>query len=212
MGTNLKVAVISYHKNLKTLYPRNWIRKYRESIERQSFKSFDIFELNYGGSTERIFPTSNFESIPFPTFVHGMNYLIDKCFSAGYDVVFNTNVDDYYSQDRFAKQLSYINQGYDLVSSNFALVKDDRVDYYHHFENANIKAEFDKNHNIIAHPVVAYSKKFWENNRYNPDEIPAEDFYLWIRAISQGLKFIILPDNLLYQRVHTNSVCRSQNR
>lgn len=214
MGKNLKVAVIVYHKNLSTLYPEAWTSKFRDSIQRQTWRSFDIYELNYGGTEERIFQESNFESKEFPTFVHGMNYLLDNLLLTGdYDYVFNTNVDDYYDRQRIAKQLVYLRKGYDIVSSNFTLVKENQPDYHHHFNTIkDIEAELDKRHNIIAHPVVAYSRKFWQSNKYNPEEIPAEDYYLWHRAIKTGSKFIILPDFLLFQRIHTNSVCHSQNR
>ena len=33
-----------------------------------------------------------------------MNYLLDRIFSDGYEVVFNVNVDDYYAPTRFERQ------------------------------------------------------------------------------------------------------------
>jgi len=212
VSQSTKVGIICYHRNLSN-YPKEWIQKFKESILGQSWKAFTIYEVNYGGTQERIFDNSIFESLEFPTFVHTMNYLLDKAFE-NHDFVFNTNIDDYYHKDRIAKQLMILRQGYDLVSSNFCLVKEDKIDYYHHFDTIkDIKGELEKRHNIIAHPVVAYSKRFWTNNKYYiPEEIPAEDYYLWKRAADKGVDFYILKDNLLFQRIHTNSVCQSQNR
>jgi hypothetical protein len=50
------------------------------------------------------------------------------------------------------------------------------------------------------------SKKFWEGNRYVPDEIPREDLLLWKRAVNNGYKFYIHPDELLFYRLHENQV------
>ena len=207
----MKVAVICYHKNLGS-YPEKWIRDYKNSILQQTYRKFDIYEVNYGGGEERVFEKSNFESIEFPTFVHAMNHLLNKLLIEGdYDCVFNTNVDDYYSPHRIAKQLGYIGKGYDIVSSNFILLRDKQPMYYHKFHELDIKKEFAKRHNIIGHPVVVYSRKFWQDNQYDPSQIPAEDFRLWERTIDK-YKFHIVKDHLLYHRIHGQSVCNSQNR
>ena len=74
----MKIGLICYHKNIDTLYPKKWIEEFKNSIDSQTYKDFIIYELNYGGGEQRIFPNSLFESKEFPTFVHGMNYLLDK--------------------------------------------------------------------------------------------------------------------------------------
>lgn len=208
----MKVALLTYHKNIKNIYPQQWIDKYRDSIEDQTYQEFQIFELNYGGGNERIFEHSYFESYPYPTFVHALNYLLDKCFSSGYDYVMNTNCDDYYRNDAIERLLIDIQKGYDLVSSNFCLVKNDIVFKYHQFDKMNIGEQLDKNHNIVSHPCLIYSANFWKSNRYNPEEIPIEDLELWKRALKSGSKFFINEENLLFHRIHSNAVCQSQNR
>lgn len=203
-----KTAVISYHKNITSLYPSAWIDQYRRSILNQTNTDFDIFELNYGGGQERIFPSAYFISYPYPTFVHAMNYLLDLLFknpAYNYDCVFNTNADDYYAIDRVEKQLIYIEQGYDIVSSNFFLVKQDIITENTQLHNLNLRGELNNQHNIIGHPSVVYSKNFWKTNRYNDQEIPREDLKLWQRSIMKN-RFIILPDYLLFHRVYNSSV------
>lgn len=208
----MKCALISYHKNASKIYPNNWIDKYRDSIINQTYKDFDIYECDYGAGSGRIFNSPYYLSKNFETFVDCMNFMITHCFDNGYDVVFNTNVDDYYSLDRIEKQLFCIKKGADLVSSNFCLVdENDNITHTHSFDKLNIRKEINRNHNIIAHPSVAYSKRFWNSNKYNPKEIPREDLFLWKRAIKEN-NFVILPDVLLYHRIHNNSVCRSENR
>lgn len=209
---NIRVAVLCYHKNSKLLYPSEWIEKYRESIQDQTFQEFQIFELNYNGDNERIFEHSYFESYSYPTFVHGLNYLLDKCFSSGYDIVANTNIDDWASQIWLETMISDINKGYDLVSSNFCLVKDDKIIKYHRFHKLDILSELQNGHNPVCHPAVCYTKSFWDNNRYVPEEQPYEDFELWKRALKSGSKFFINEENLLFHRIHNNAVCQSNNR
>lgn len=184
---------------------------FRDSILNQTRKDFIIYELNYGGNNERLFEESVYDSIEMPNFVHAMNYLIDKAFHEGATVVLNSNADDFYAPNRVEKQGLMIDKGYDLVSSNFCLVKDDKIIHVHKFEHVDIKTELNRDHNVICHPVVAISKGFWDRNRYDPSQVPTEDLQLWKRAIKNS-SFVILPDVLLYQRIHNNSVCKSTNR
>ncbi len=203
----MRVAVLCYHKNVTEIYAKEWVDKYRESIKNQTYKEFQVFEINYGGTNERIF-----ESYAYPTFVHALNYLLDKTFSSGYDVVYNTNCDDYYANNWIETLLSNIGGKYDLVTSNFCLVKDEKIIKYHLFHNLDILYELEHGHNPVAHPAICYTKKFWDQNRYVPDEMPIEDMLLWTRALRAGTKIFISKENLLFHRIHQNAVCRSDNR
>lgn len=206
-----KIAVLCYHKNANEIYPEKWIERYRKTVLGQTHKDFDIFEIEYGGGDFRIFEDSEYESKEFPTFCHGMVYAINTILELGYDYIFNTNVDDYYSKERIEVQLRYLENGYDLVSSNFALIDEGEVVEIHQFHKLNIRRELTRDHNIIGHPVCAYSRDFFNHHHYKPEEIPKEDLMLWKRTISQR-KFIIAPQILLFHRLHKNSVCQSENR
>lgn len=207
-----KIAFLCYHKNAKKIYEQQWINDYRLSVLNQTYKDFAIYECNYGGDQFRIFENSYFESIEMPTFVHALNYLLDKCFSGGYDYVCNSNVDDTNAYERIEKQLPYLKEGFDLVSSNFALVQDNQIIKYHRFHELNIEQELENNHNVICHPACCYAASFWKSNRYVPEEMRIEDLLLWKRAINNGYKFFIVPDCLLFHRLHQNSICESDNR
>lgn len=207
----MKTGVIVYHKNINSIYPAAWVQEFKHSIINQSYKLFDIYEMNYGGTQERIFENSIYESKELPTFVHAMNYLIEKCLNEGCDAVGNTNCDDNFSLNRLKIQLPYIEDGYDVVGSNFSLVIDNEIFKTHKFDNLDIKEQLGINHNILSHPSIVYSRKFLEENRYEPNEIPLEDLLLWKRTIHH-YKFKIVPEILLYHRIHNNSVCKSSNR
>lgn len=210
----MRVALLAYHANLKKLYPKEWIKEYKESILNQTHKEIDIFEINYSGTKERIFKTSHFESIKMPTFIHALNRLLDRVFALGYECIANSNVDDIFSTERIKKQVPYVMSGYDIVASNFTRkYEDKKVNNigYHYFDKLDIKKELSQNHNIVAHPCVTYSRNYIKHNRYIPEEQPYEDMKLWQRTIDD-YNFIILPDFLFTHRIHNNSVCRSNNK
>lgn len=209
----MKVALISYHANLFQVYPEKWINDYRDSIEGQTYERVDIYEVNYGDKIGMVFFKSIFESKKFPTFVDCMNYMLDFLFKEkGYDFVFNSNVDDLYHPEWVEKTLKWANR-FHLVSCNFKLFNDDGVYHTHRFERLNIFRELSINHNIICHPGVCYSRRFWETyGPYDPSEIPYEDMKLWKRALAKGANMFIQPEHLVHHRVHEGSVCKSNNR
>ena len=203
----MRTAAVIYHKNVHN-YPPYWIEMCVESIQKQTYSQFDVFEVDYGGGGTQIYPNSIFSSEELPTHAHAHNYLLDKAFFWGYDYVFNCNVDDYYHHERFEKQLVYAEKKYDVISSNFYNVdENNKIKDVMTMHDKNIIQEANKDSNIIAHPVVCYSKHFWTTcSRLNPEEIPRDDFELWKRSYEK-YKFIILPEFLLYYRVHSKKVC-----
>jgi hypothetical protein len=176
------------------------------TIRHQTYKDFVVYELNYGGSDKQLYEGSIFESKLLNNHAEAHNHLLDKVFADGFDVAFNTNIDDYYTLDRLEKQIEYIKRGYDVVSSNFYWIdKNNVVTGKTIFHVKNIMVEARKNHNIIAHPVCAYSKKFWTNcTKLIGEQIPKDDFELWKRSFNE-FRFTVIPDYLLYYRIHENN-------
>src|SRR3972149_11493279 len=131
----MKSGLIVYHKNIQQIYPANWIEKFKESILAQTYQDFEVYECNYGGDNFKIFKDSKFylSTTEFKNFVEAMNFLLDHCFNnENCDYVFNTNCDDYFSADRIEKQLIALNNGYDIVASNFALINEDGKETHRH--------------------------------------------------------------------------------
>jgi hypothetical protein len=219
MGNNdKKLGVIFFHKNIREIYSERWIKKSVESMLNQSIGDFKIYEINYGPDNfsiaEYFGNVDNevfFVSKPLKNHAEAMNFIIDKAFSDGCDYVFNTNLDDCYHEERIEKQITKLDEGYDIVTSDFCYIEEideeDRITHYKNIKsNTDIVFNLAHGHNVIAHPVVAYSKKFWESNRYNIDEIPMEDLRLWQRAIASGSRFYIMDDVLLFYRLHSNQI------
>ncbi len=222
MKPQLKSAVIFFHKNIQSLYKPKWINKCISSIKSQTYQDFDVFELDYSGNNIKLCDSFidnkySFESIEFENHIYAMNYLIDKLFKNGYDVIFNTNMDDYYHIERFSKQIEKIKEGYDLVSSNFIYLKEDEylndivTKHLDMFSTGDIKTQLDKNHNIIAHPCICMSKSFWDDNLKYNNLLGYEDLDLWQRGINKGKKFYIINEYLLYYRLHDKQVTKTYN-
>lgn len=214
----MKVAVIIYHSNASKIYKKEWIDKCINSIKAQTFQNFDVFELNYGdgyNNTEYFFEGVGVNYIPMGLRLNNhtfaMNHLISHCLVNNYDIILNTNLDDYYSPDRFQKQIDAINNGAQLVSSNFHYFSDERgifkrMDMSRY---GNIGIQLRRGHNIIAHPVVAYHKSFFDDGlRYN-DLLGKEDLDLWQRADKLGRRMVILNDYLLQYRIHDNQITKT---
>ena len=198
----MKTALISFHKNIGR-YPIEWIEKYRDSIINQTNKDFDIFELNYGGGEERIFENSEFISLNLNDHAQAHNYLLERCFSLGYDLILNTNIDDRYPLDRVKLQIDNFDPEISVMSGNYISFTETRENIHcTKFEELDIFKEFSNNHNIIAHPACAYSRKILDyNENLISEEIASDDFCMWKRLLTKGAKFKILPDVLLYYRI-----------
>lgn len=209
-----RIALIVYHKNIKTIYPKSWIDAFKKSIDKQTYAYFDIFEIDYGGAGYRIFENSIYKSEEKPNFVFAMMDLIADAKAKKYQYIFNTNCDDVYAVNRIERQIKWLQKGWDVVSSNFCLIDEMGREWHsHRFHDKIIKQELARNHNIIGHPVLAFNSTFFDDFNYDPSEIPKEDLLLWKRSIDSK-KFFILPDYLLFHRVHRQMVSQpnSENR
>lgn len=213
----MKKGVIFFHSNIQQLYPKRWVDRCINSTICQRDNDFKIYEINYGGDEYSVFNRINyhqereFHSENFSNHAEAMNFIIDRAFEDGCDVIFNTNLDDFYTPDRIEKQMMEIKNGSDIVSSNMCYFEerdgsDTTLKYINFFDIGSIEKSLIGGHNVIAHPVVAFSKNFWKNHRYDPTEVPLEDFLLWKRAISNGAKISIVNEYLLNYRLHSMQI------
>jgi hypothetical protein len=169
-----KCAVIFFHKNIYKLYEERWIDKCVKSVLDQKKCEFDIFEVNYGNENVSVFKNvktthnKKFYIKNYQTHTEAMMFLLTKCFDEyGYDIVFNTNLDDYYDETRFINQLCDINNGSYLNSTMWHYIKQ---------YQEGIDESFNEGNN---HILFKDGKFIWESDKkikivstmYN-DEIP----------------------------------------
>lgn len=185
----------------------------------QSFQPLYFYEVNYGDCDTQFVQESRFFNKNFDNHSIAMNYIISKAFDDGCDFVFNTNMDDFYDPYRVEEQLPHLKSGNDIVSSDFFTIDDELcfdnpssgniLSYENLSSRGSIRGNLVVNHNVIAHPSVSYSRRFWEdeNNRYGKNDIPEEDLILWRKSIHNSYNFFIVPEPLFYYRKHSNQIC-----
>ena len=212
----MKVITIIYHKNISSLYKKEWIEKSYKSILNQTYTNFIIYELNYGDDGLKLYKDYTNEkeykyyNISFDNHADAMNFLLEESLKDGADIVLNNNLDDINDINRFQIQISSIKNGYDLVSSNFIHIDEDDNEITKMTMSVyNLEEELNRKHNIICHPSVCYSRNFIENNKYISSEIPEEDLKLWKRS-SNNFKFFICPEFLLKYRIHSNQISNTK--
>ncbi len=209
-----KVAVIIFYKNIFR-YKKRWVNRFIESLKNQTYENIFYYVINYGEDNYNMVKDHNlngyFYNIPFDNHVQAQNYVIEKALSDGYNYIFNTNSDDYYSEFRIEIQLSMLQAGYDIVASNFCYIEDkndlDLVTLRTDFNTEHIDTDLMKGNNILCHPSIGYSRNFLLNNKYNPDEIPSEDMQLWKRSV-KDYRFFICRSILCYYRIHDKQVSK----
>jgi hypothetical protein len=216
----MKVGVVFFHKNILNIYKESWINSCILSMRYQSFQPLYFYEVNYGDCDTQLVDGSKFFNKNFDNHSIAMNYIISKAFDDGCDFVFNTNMDDYYDTYRVEEQLPHLESGNDIVSSDFFIIDDklsfenplsgNILSYQNVSSNGSIRGNLIVKHNVIAHPSVSYSRKFWEdeNNRYGENDIPEEDLILWTKSIHNGYDFFIVPEPLFFYRKHSNQICK----
>ena len=223
----MKIGLIFYHSNVFSYIDHEHIFECLRSIDEQTFKDFDIFELNYSKKTEEnIFLTDIgfFEDKKITTYrkecrnhIEAMNFLLNKTFNElDYDVIFNVNLDDIYNEKRVELQLMKVLEGYHLISSNYTIFqeKDDEkirrdmkiTKSYDDIDDEQlyIKIKISKNKNIIPTSAMCFTKKSWEVLEKIPYLPGAESLLICKKALSNKLKIHICPEILVDYRIHDN--------
>jgi hypothetical protein len=211
----MRVGVLIFHSNIQKIYKIRWVDKCVKSLINQTFEPTKYYEIDYGGDNYSVLNgydvNRDFYSMKLNNYAEAMNFILDKAFNDGCDYVFNTNLDDYYDVNRIKLQMdAMLLHSYDVLSTDFCYVRENSNNEDVVFHNMNISkysnrifSEFELGHNVIAHPAVCYSRKFWtDGNRYDGTKVPEEDFDLWTRSMKLGYSFGILPQNLLFYRIH----------
>jgi hypothetical protein len=230
-----KNAVIFFHKNIKKLYKQKWIDQCIHSVLNQKNIEFDIIELNYGGDGDCLIENYTrgkhyFFNIPLTVHTDAMVFLLNKGFcELDYDIIFNTNLDDYYHEDRFYKQKKCVLDGYIMCSTLWHYIKEiDDVEKNdlvftkqmlalnnsknNYIDIDDIKEQLNKNHNVINHSAVCFTRKMWYSYDKNDnllryrDDKPFEDLTFWQRVVSGGHLITIIDEDLVFYRIHENQI------
>jgi hypothetical protein len=237
LNDKTKNAVIFFHKNIYKLYPSHWIDLCKNSVLNQKNVEFDILEINYGGENISIFKDYEiknhkhyFYNLFLETHTDAMTFLLNKGFDEfDYDIIYNTNLDDYYDETRFYKQQKCILDGFFLCSTLWQYVEEkNNIDVKgliftkqslglktcnnNYIDFNEIKYQLSNDHNVINHSGVCFTKKIWTSYdddwnllRYRDDK-PFEDLTFWNRIVNVNIPITIIDENLIHYRIHANQI------
>jgi hypothetical protein len=198
----MKVGIALYYSNLAQ-YPEKWIAKCLHSLFNQTIKC-DIYQLNYG-SDGFIIPGLSpliFQHKELENYAEAMNYIYSWIFEEC-DVVANVNIDDYYDPRRIELLLQEIENGYDIVSSNYHVItQDEKITWSPDFSNCNIHEMLKSGTNPISNPCHMMHKRVFDKMQFDSSLVPTEDYYFWIKALETGFKIKIRQEFLHYYRMH----------
>ena len=241
----MESAIIIYHKNALNFYQHRWLFKCLDTIEKQTYQTFDVFEVTYGDKPDEQSIVKYFNKLqdkklfyfhePMKDHSYAMNFLLNKVFDkrTSYKYCFNINVDDFYHINRFERQIKIIQKlKYDLVSSNilyvdgedtikmkvphlsYAFVSPKKIPMKTQIkkEQEYIRNEFLKNHNVVAHPCVCYTRRFWKLVGPYKNVVPREDIILFrAAALNPKIKIHIAKKYLMYYRIHDSQTVNTKN-
>ncbi len=225
----MKIGAIIYHSNIFSYIEHEHIFECLKSIDNQTFKEFDIIELNYSKKEEDNILLSDigfFKDKKITTYkkecknhIQAMNFLLNKSFNElEYDIIFNINLDDIYNEKRIELQLTKVFEGYDLISSNYSIFQErdgEKVrremkitKSYDNIEDEQIyiKIKMSKNKNIIPTSAMCFTKKCWEVLEQIPYLPGAESLLICKKVLKNGLQVHICPELLVDYRIHKNQV------
>jgi glycosyltransferase involved in cell wall biosynthesis len=66
--------------------------------------------------------------------------------------------------------------------------------------------------NCIAHPTIIGKKDIFLKYRYNSEQAKIEDYDLWLRLLSEGVKFSKIAESMLLYRIHSKSVTQTSKK
>ncbi len=193
-----------------------------ESILNQTYPNIELLLINDGCTDNTDAFVKTLVDFRLKYFVNDKNrgyiFSLNKGISlAKGKYIARMDADDLCPLDRLEKQISYLenNPQIDVIGGSMIT-----------FENNTNKeriCNFPENHdeiksrlffrNAISHPTIVIKTKILTkyNIKYNSEYIAAEDYKLWTDLIKVA-RFHNLSDNLLYYRIHSNSVSKKRSQ
>ena len=139
-----------------------------------------------------------------------LNYGLTKC---KYNLVARMDSDDLMAPDRLEKQLSYMrgNPNVDILGGQILILQTRSIT--HHPAVITKKMAL-QTYWFINHPTVMYKRdKILEIGGYK--EVPehfAEDYELWLRALTSGLQMRNLNDVVVHYNLHADNLTRTTEK
>ena len=219
----MKICCVIYHSKIFTTYKEDWILECLKSIYLQTYKKYDIIELCYDNSDNSlikmfkekgIFRTNRlfFLNKKMENNIEAENYIFNYAFNKlNYDVCININIDDIYDNERFELQLKKIEEGYDIVSSNYKIFQNYEGEKFEREMKITKKFEDDYKERLFYCKMIiekkvllpfscfTFTKKSWNLIK---KVIYPEQLCLCKKILSKKIKIHTCEEYLLYHRIH----------
>ena len=198
----------------------SYLGKSVESILNQTFTNFEFLIMDDGSSDNSLAKLEKYSEIDerIVLFSQGnkgltksSNFLIQKSTSS---IIARMDADDICQENRFEKQLSFLNKNkdYSLVGSNATCIdsKDKRKKITNlPLGNFYIKRRLNFYNTFIHSSVMFRKEKFIEVNGYDESFPVSQDYDLWLKMSKlRNSKFKNLKENLISLRLHEDSISK----
>ena len=201
-----------------------FLRDALESTLRQTWTDLEVLAID-DGSTDgtlallRSFNDERLRIVEHPKNLGLIATLNEGITSATGEYIARMDGDDIMAPERLAEQIAYLDAHPEIamVATSVEFMNADGVvtgEWNTDRETpdeASIRAMLPRT-NCIAHPTVMIRRSALGKLRYDPRQTGAEDWDLWLRMLSHGLRISKLPQVLLKYRIHTGSVMARAKR
>lgn len=137
-----------------------------------------------------------------------LNDLLDICFNEDYDYIARMDADDISEDDRFEKQVKFLDEHseIDVVGGAINEIDEEGKSRYktiYYPETPEECRAFFAKRNPHAHPAVMFRKSFFEKAgcKYRPEYRQNQDTMLWYDGMMAGTKHANIPDVVLSFRM-----------
>lgn len=189
-----------------------------ESILCQTYNDFELIVINDGSDDQSLNIISSFDDPRIHLVDNGINLGVVTSLNKGLDCargeyVARMDADDICLRFRLEKQVLFLEQHPEtsVVASRIVVIDNegDEIGFWDNDLKATISEEIERYlpiRNCIAHPSVMFRKEVVDRYRYRDTGLHAEDYDLWLRMVSDGIKIEKIPEVLLEYRSHKKSV------
>jgi len=188
-----------------------------QSVLNQTYSNFELLIYNDCSidNSLQIVKSFNDDRIKIFSFkenngiVYSLNFLLKKA-KGGF--IARIDADDIWYKDKLEKQLAATNgKNENVFIACFARLIEDKGEpfptKFKQYSDFNDIKKYLPNSNFIIHSSVLISKDIFEEvGKYRDKYLHTEDYDLWLRILSKGIKIINLPEVLLDYRVSVYSV------
>lgn len=194
------------------------------SILNQSYKNLEAIIIDDGSTDSTRIMLDNLQSRDsrvkvFITDgigrVNALNLGISK--SKG-DFISILDADDVINENKTSRQLEIMNKNADmfLIATETLLIYNNEVPRWDSLNNKISFREVDKSllyHNYINHSSVLMRKKQLNNlGNYNQSQKSQVDYELWLRALVNNERMVVLNEKLTAKRIHDNQSFENKKR